>query len=105
MLQSNSAAESSNLIAMPTSLRASSMTRTLAGAGLPSLGGPNPWKDLALAGIESANSCKQGRDVSAQAQTKLTAALANMDKRDLKILAQMSQRVQAKAKQIQQQSG
>merc|ERR1719387_1442873 len=85
---------------MPTALRPGSTRGIGSGFGgiAPAslLQTAGPWKELAVAAIEASNTC--GRDVSANAG--LRAAVANLDPKHKAELAQLTVRVQKKAKQI-----
>jgi hypothetical protein len=96
------AAEETALIGMPTS---SSLRSSAKGASpvlpksLADIPGPSPWKELALAGIESANSC--GRDVSTNAQnSKLQSVLASMDGKSKSVFASAMAAAAGKAKDM-----
>lgn len=101
-LQNANVAESTDLVGMPTSLRSSFMQGIGKGAvqcqgRLCSLPGPSPWKELAIAALQGTQGC--GRDVSAQAaNARFNNIVANMDKKDLIVMAGLRKKVQQKAK-------
>jgi len=99
-LNSTSVGTSTDLIGMPTSLRAGAQMFTP--AARPTVpGAPSPWKDLALAAIKDHQSCDRAhRDVSANAFPNMRAALAKMPKEDLRVLGGLTKRVQARAQQL-----
>jgi len=100
-LQNANVAESTDLVGMPTSLRSSFMQGIGKGAvqcqgRLCSLPGPSPWKELAIAALQGTQGC--GRDVSAQAaNARFNNIVANMDKKDLVVMAALRKKVQSKA--------
>jgi len=98
-----SVTKATDLIGMPTSLRASAAYNKIGPAAaynkladLPA-GIPGPrgqkWKELGLASLENANRCD--RDISAQANPRLMAAVANMDPEDQVIIQAVTKRVSA----------
>jgi hypothetical protein len=93
------AADSTNLIGLPTSLRSSGLakkSRPVLPQNLNMLPGAGPWKELALAGLEASNRC--GRDVSANAHLK--SVLANMNRADKAVVARAQQKMITKAEDL-----
>jgi len=89
-LQSTSAATS--LISGPTSLRQGAMP------SVASLPGASPWKELAIAAIQSSNGCQ--RDVSMKANSPFKTALANLNSEEKAKYSRFSVMAQAKAKSL-----
>jgi len=91
-----------NLIGAPTSLRANPMTGMGTLQALKNLPGPSPWKELGIAvyedSLQSYQQCRLGRDVSAQANSKMAAVMRTMDKKDLNVLFNLGKKVAKKAK-------
>jgi len=106
ILQNTNATESTDLIGMPLSLRSGAMNGIGQGFKVPpqlaSIPGASPWKELALAGLEAAQSCQ--RDVSAKAShARFNSIVAGMSKKDLTQLAFLKKKVQQKARVIKKQ--
>jgi len=98
VLQSTSAGDATSLIGMPGSLRSvksacpSVSTQNL----INQLPGPSPWKELALAGLEASNGC---RDVSASAN-RFKAIMASMSPADKAVVAKAEGALKVKAQDV-----
>eukprot|EP00746_Dinoflagellata_sp_MGD_P166785 gnl/MRDRNA2_/MRDRNA2_96922_c0_seq1.p1 gnl/MRDRNA2_/MRDRNA2_96922_c0~~gnl/MRDRNA2_/MRDRNA2_96922_c0_seq1.p1 ORF type:complete len:339 (+),score=75.60 gnl/MRDRNA2_/MRDRNA2_96922_c0_seq1:89-1105(+) len=75
-VQSTSAAESTSLFGLPTSLRSAKQPSAVLPQTMRNLPGSGPWKELALAGLEGANRCD--RDISMNA-ANVKKVFASMD--------------------------
>jgi len=93
-LRNTSAPEATSLLGMASSVRATKVPSM----GLPTirnLPGANPWKDLALAGMEAAGQCNQ--DVNMKG---IQAVMATMRTADVAAMEQAGAAVQTKAKDL-----
>jgi len=101
-LQSTGADTSTNLIGMPTSLRASPTPGfiPLTPAQMHSLPGASPWKELGIAAFEDAQQCS--RDVSTQAHSNFAAAMSKLSPQDRDMVVNFGRRVQKRASNIKQ---
>lgn len=102
-LQSTGADASTNLVGMPTSLRAGPMTGNkgfipLTPSQMSKLPGPSPWKELAIAAYEDTKNC--GRDVSTNAHSNFAAALSKVSPQDREMVVNFGRKVQKKAMRL-----
>jgi len=91
---SPTAAESTSLVGMPTSLRMK--PSAMLSMTMHNLPGPSPWKELALASFEDSNRCD--RDISVNANVK--AAMAKLSNADKAMVTQAGASVRAKATEV-----
>jgi len=95
-------AESTSLIGLSSS-RFSARPSVIGRPSLASLPGPRPWKELAFAAMEAANSCERGGSVKAHARLK--SVMASMDGPSKSLIAKASRDVAARALKVEEMPG
>lgn len=85
------AAESVNLFGMPTSLRKPSPVAQMTLQNLPA--GTGPWKELALAAMETSNRCDRDISMQAMSASKINAVKASLSPADKAVVAKAEAKV------------